>query len=218
MRRHIRRGIVLGIIGIAAAGALLVSGRPAEAGSCAAGATCTFELTNTNVTDVTVDIRVTVNNSGSSTVLTFAFISDNITNTPLGIDQFGYNSAVAGVSPLPGGWTQAANCPCNQDGFGKFASEIDKPASTALSFTFTLQGLVTTFADNANGGEFAAHIRYDGNCSAFVSDGTSSGTTPDSNCHGVPEPASMLLLTTGLVSTAGLLGTRLRSRRTVAVA
>jgi hypothetical protein len=218
MRRYIRRGIVLGIIGIAA-GALLVSSRPAEAASCAAGATCIVELTNTNVTGVDIDIRVTINNTGSATILTVAFISDNITNTPLGIDQFGYNSTAVDTV-LPTGFSQAS-CPkggCVMDGFGAFVSEIDSPAGTLLSFTLELNSLVTSFTENGNGSEFAAHVRYSGNCSGFVSDGTASGPTPNANCTGVPEPASMLLLATGLVSTGGLLGTRLRSRRNVAVA
>src|SRR5262245_41751801 len=156
-----RQRVMFGVLVLAA---VLVPVGVSQAGSCAAGASCNVEMTNTNVTGVTVDIRVTINNTvAGQTTLTVAFISDNISNTPLGIDQFGYNSAVA-AKTLPAGFSQAVNCPCNQDGFGKFASEIDSPGGTLLTFSVVLASQVTSFADNANGAEFAAHIRYSGGC------------------------------------------------------
>jgi hypothetical protein len=156
-------------------------------------------------------IRVTVNNTGATSVLTVSFISDNLANTPLGIDQFGFNSTAA-TTVLPPGWSNAG-CPpppgpptpgCQMDGFGRFASEIDSPGGNDLLFTFTLGSLVTTFADNSNGGEFAAHIRYSGNCSGFVSDGASKGVGKDANCTivgigQVPEPGTLVLLGIAMV-------------------
>lgn len=201
MKGWLKHGIIFGVLALAT-GLSLGGFSAVEAASCASGATCTVELTNTNVTGVTADIRVTINNaSGPNTVLTVAFISDNISNTPLGIDQFGYTAAVNAIT-LPAGWSQAS-CPvggCQLDGFGKFASEIDKAGGTDLSFTFTLASLVTSFPENAQGAEFAAHIRYSGECSLFVSDGTSASQGPISGCTTttVPEPSTLFLLGTGI--------------------
>jgi len=114
----------------------------AEAISCDAGNTCIEDLTNTNTTGVTIDIRVTVDNTGATSVLNVAFLSDNIQNTPLGIDQFGYASAVL-ASILPPGWSQApcstTPAPCTMDGFGDLVSEIDNPQ--VLTFPLALRWL-----------------------------------------------------------------------------
>ncbi len=191
----------------------------AEAISCSAGSTCIGDLTNTNSTGVTIDIRVTVDNTGATSVLNVAFISDNIQNTPLGIDQFGYASAVL-ASILPAGWSQAPcstnPAPCTMDGFGDLVSEIDSPASTDLSFSFTLASLETAFGPNANGAEFAAHIRYSGGCSAFVSDGTAD-QSPNTACIPdqqlplpTPAPATVILLGLGVLGLG--VGVRFRAR------
>jgi hypothetical protein len=178
----------------------------AQAGDCADDATCNITLSNTNVLGVTITLNVEIDNTGATTVLTVSFVSDNITNTPLGIDQFGYNSnSLATV--LPGSWSQAdCNPPgsdtCNMDGFGPMLSEIDDPGGNDLLFSFTLDSLVTSFPENKNGAEFIAHIRYDGNCSAFVSDGTATSPGTNTNCipdQKLPEPGTLLLLAGGLV-------------------
>jgi hypothetical protein len=200
----------------------LLPAAPAQAGFCASGATCSFDLDNTNVLGVDIVIRVTVNNTGATSVLTVNWISDNLANTPLGIDQFGFNST-ASTTVLPAGWSNAGCKPppgpptpgCQMDGFGRFASEIDSPGGTDLSFSFTLGSLVTTFADNTQGGEFAAHIRYSGNCSGFVSDGTSKGASKDTNCTiegigKVPEPGTLVLLGIAMLG-LGIVSRRMRT-------
>jgi PEP-CTERM motif len=202
------------IASLAVLGLMLIGAAPASAGSCASGSTCQFELTNANIFntvpgDVQIDIRVTVNNTGATTVLTFEFISDNLTNNPLGIDQIFWNSATIATTPATG-FSLAANCfgagppPCNADGFGDFLAEYDKPGGTDLTATFTLASLVTSFADNETGGEFAVHIRYSGECSAFVSDGTHPDPKQNGNCipirHEGPEPGSLLLLGIGIAA------------------
>lgn len=178
---------------------------PAQAGVCADGDTCQFLFSNTNITGVTINIEVIVNNfSFANTQITVNFLSDNITNNALGIDKFAYNSAgdIFPGAGLPGGFA-TKNCsgagapPCQMDGFGDFTMEIDDPAGTLLNFSFFLNGKETNFADNDQGGEFALHIRYDGNCSGFVSDGRNSGPGADPGCHPdhpAPEPGTLLLL------------------------
>ena len=183
----------------------LVPMAPAHAGFCADLDTCTFNFSNTNVTGVTINIEVIVNNlSFANTEITVNFLSDNISNTALGIDKFAYMSA-GSVFPgagLPGGFA-TDGCsgprapPCQMDGFGPFDMEMSDPAGTLLNFSFFLNGKETNFADNGNGAEFALHIRYDGDCSGFVSDGTNNGPTPDAGCkivNRVPEPGTLLLL------------------------
>ena len=202
------------IVGSALLGLTLIGGiTPASAGSCAAGATCEFHLTNVNIFnavpgDISVDIKVTVDNTGATTVLTYAWVSDNLTNNPLGMDQIFWNADVVATT-AQAGFALAVNCqgpgapPCNADGFGDFLTEYDKPAGTDLTATFTLASLVTSFPDNPNGGEFAVHIRYDGGCSAFVSNGEAAQTA-NSLCtpirHEGPEPGSLLLLGIGIAA------------------
>jgi hypothetical protein len=195
----------LGVAALAVVG--LAPMAPANAGVCADGTTCAFYFSNTNVTGLTINIEVIVNNlSFADTQITVNFLSDNITNTALGIDKFAYNSAgdVFPSATLPGGFATAANCSgpgapaCQMDGFGPFDMEIDDAGGTLLNFSFFLDGKETNFADNDQGGEFALHIRYSGNCSGFASDGTNSGPKPDTGCipdgGRVPEPGTLLLL------------------------
>ena len=196
------------------AGGILAFG----AGSASAA---TFDLTNTNVFLPGLSILVRVTTGPDCTPAPFdicvAYISSNLLNTPLGIDQFGYNAvgAVNGfpvLSSAPIGWA-SQNCPaggCQMDGFGRFTNEADKPAALDLSFKLNLVNL-PAFSTNARGARFAAHIRFDQDCSLFVSDGTAPELGPPGGCRTrdeVPEPGTGLLLGTGLAALLGALRTR----------
>jgi hypothetical protein len=192
--------------------AVLAPNGPAVAGTCGATSTCTFELTNSNVTQLNgnIDIRVTWNNTGSTTVLSVQWISGG-PGTPGFINEFGYNSD--DITTAIGGnigtskWSYIG-FQKSEDGFGSFASADQGTAlgqnhpGVGGAITFTLATKITSIADNANGAEFVAHVGgFPTGCSGWVSDGTSSGPESDANCGvaAIPEPATLFLAGTGLV-------------------
>ena len=85
--------------------ALFLHSAPAQADTaCSAGSTCVVNLTNSNVTQLAgVIVRVTINNTGSQTVLTVQLINNPLTNTPLGVDEFDYNGSSLTALPMGGG-------------------------------------------------------------------------------------------------------------------
>jgi hypothetical protein len=104
------------------------------------------------------------------------FVSDDLTNIPLGFDQFGYNSGTLN-SPLLSPATQGAwsNADCSagpggytMSGFGTFTAEVDESAGEDLDITFTIAN-DSSFPFNANDGNFAVHIRYSDSCRLLVS-------------------------------------------------
>jgi hypothetical protein len=157
---------------------------------------------------MTVDIEVIINNvtDPAHTIITFNFLSDNVSNTALGIDMFAWGSAnfvPTDAASLPAGWgidgcSGAGNPPCQMDGFGAFDESIASPGGTDLNVTFMLTGVETNFdAVSGAAGEFALHIRYSNGCSAFVSDHPSNDTDSNANCtiiRPVPEPGTLVLL------------------------
>ena len=211
------------IVGSALFGLTFIGGMtPAFAGSCAEGQSCTFQLLNVNIFntangDIQIRIDVTIDNTGPTTVLTYAYVSDNLTNNPLGIDMVAWSADVPASAPLPGTW--GGGGPGNMDGFGNFAQTYADPGGTDLSVTFTLDELVLVFPENDPnpgqiGGEFAVHIRFDGGCSAFVSDATAA-QNPNPDCTPTrtetPEPGSLLLLGIGIAA-LGLARRRMSAR------
>ena len=189
----------------AALSLMLLPSGPVNAGSCAIDSTCIFELTNSNVTELNgnIDIRVTINNTGASTVLSLQYISSN-TADPLGLDKFGYNNAalVSSISGNVSDWTPFNTAGATYDGFGTFLSlQNSGPAETggiSGALNFTLNGLVTSFPENSNGAEFVTHIRYSGSCSGFVSDRAVWSRTP------IVAAAAVLQVLQGILSRSRL--------------
>jgi hypothetical protein len=208
----------------------LAVGTPARADvTCAS--ICTVTLTQTNVIQLAgVQVNVTINNTGTHTVLTFQMVNNPITNTPIGMDQIGWtgghlshgsntfsSSYNATASSHWGGNLVTGPVTGAMDGFGKFNVQGADPASTAgispsTAITMTLAGKVTTFYSNSSGNVFTVHVRFGGNCSGFIGGlaGTGSANN-DANCTrpgSVPEPGSMVLFGSGLLGLAGALKRR----------
>src|SRR5712692_3632046 len=197
---------------------------PADAGSCGLTATCTFELTVANISQLSpIDIRVTWNNTGSTTVLSVQWISGG-PGTPGFINEFGYNSAV--TTTAIGGNIGTSNWSYvgagNEDSFGVFLSTDHGTAigtntpGVGGAITFTLASKILSIPDNANGTEFVAHVGgYPTGCSGWVGQ---AGSTHDSENNAscgsaVPDAGGLALVASGLVSVGGLLGTRFRRGR-----
>jgi hypothetical protein len=208
-------------IGLLALAAILGAGTQAVyAGTCGALATCTFELTVANVTELSpIDIRVIWDNTGGSTTFSVQWISGG-PGTPGFINEFGYNVAVDTSTVTYNGNDVSALWTLNQsgqvDGFGNFARDDQNGPTAAgqregitLPILFTLASKVTSIPTTSAGTEFVAHVGgYSSGCSAFVGEtGSTPGTSSNSSCAAVSEPAVLLLTGVGLAG-AGYLARR----------
>jgi hypothetical protein len=184
-------------------------GPPVEAGSCDSGQECDIHLTNSNTTELLpIDVLVTIDNTGSTTVLEVSLISDGTSNTFQGFIVFGYQSDVEATAINQAGFSVKHDA--NGDGFGNFDTVYSfsgNPSPQPSPLTFTLASLVTDFPENTSGAEFVVHLQYSGNCSGWASDGT---TTPSSNpnCGGtsVAEPGVLFLVGSGMAGLVYLRG------------
>src|SRR5574341_135717 len=92
------KGIAVGLMGLAL---VLIAGvgSPASAITCASGSVCTENLVNNNIDGgAEIVVSVTVDNTGANTVITVAFVSSNLSNEPIGFDQFGYQASSGATS------------------------------------------------------------------------------------------------------------------------
>ncbi len=163
-----------------------------------------IELSNTNVTGFGVTVCLTL----SGNTLTVNSISNTSGLTVVGIDALGYNTpaTLSSETDTSGVWgPKGGSSPFEMDGFGDFVSEITNPGGTGgaspASFSWTFSA--------SPGTDLALHVRFSNNCSAFVSNRTTTSAGPIGNCGVIPEPGTMALFGSGLIGLAGILRRRL---------
>jgi hypothetical protein len=116
------------------------------------------------------------------------------------------NSAGAQTTNVISDWYRNFGGTNGGGGIGNFASKknLNPGGTDGISnfITFLLNGS-STLAANANGATMDVHVRYEKNCSGWVSDGR-TGSADSGSCGGGsdPEPTPLVLLAIGL----GLLG------------
>lgn len=172
---------------------------PGLSGTPGPYATVTYVLNGSNI-DVTVQMAMGFT----------AFGTGNGNNGIFGFNIVGSQAGLS-VTNMPAGFT--ANLGGGQmDGFGNFDVTLSccNPANAVTSFSFTVSrtggfsSASDLFEANSAGAHFAIHIApTNGNPTGFAAD---SGTSSE-----VPEPASMLLLGTGLATLAAGLRKRFKT-------
>lgn len=194
---------------------------PAQADTaCAAGQVCTVQLTQTNTLPqmAGVQVTVTIDNTGANTVLSFQVTNNPLSLTGVGIITAGWNGTATSTASTNFGGVQAVVVGADRmDGFGTFNVQAFNSSSTGgfgSAITFTLNGLVTNFASNANGNDFAVELFFNGDCHPFV-----SGPNPSEEHHNnpacvpsavIPEPATLSLFGSGLLAIGASLRRRFR--------
>ena len=179
-------------------------------------------LTNSNVNQLAgIEIDVTASHDGSGNLLlSVQLVTNPLTNTPLGIDQFFYGASNVATSVSDPGCSGGSWDPSHlnydggtADGFGMFVSlKSDCPAGDGgitAPFTFHING-DPSIAANDHGAHYAIHIRFSGDCSGFVSDGTPSATGDDNGCipSVIPSVTDIALPAVGLATLVWFVGRR----------
>lgn len=172
---------------------------PGLSGTPGPYATVTYVLNGSNI-DVTVQMAMGFT----------AFGTGNGNNGIFGFNIVGSQTGLS-ITALPPGFT--ANLGGGQmDGFGPFDITLSccNPANAVTSFSFTVSrtggfsSASDLFEANSAGAHFAIHIApTNGNPTGFAAD---SGVSNE-----VPEPASMILLGTGLATLAAGLRKRFKT-------
>ena len=192
--------VVMGSAAAASADQVVINTpNPGLSGTPGPYATVTYVLNGSNI-DVTVQMAMGFT----------AFGQGNGNNGIFGFNIVGSTAGLS-VTNLPAGFS--ANLGGGQmDGFGNFDVTLSccNPSNGVTSFSFTVSrtggfsSASDLFEASSSGAHFAIHIApTNGNPTGFAGD---SGTSNE-----VPEPASMLLLGTGLATLAAGLRKRFKT-------
>ncbi len=152
-------------------------------------------------------VTVSVVFDGTNTVINVSFNPGTFTNTLLGIDDFGYQSATnCCLSGSTAGFVFTTNG--NADGFGNFLREDGVGGGTSLALHFIISGNVTGDLNSAD--DFAGHFRFASasTCSGWAGGhNVATGTAEGCAVTSVAEPPILAL------AGFGLLGLAIVSRR-----
>lgn len=142
--------------------------------------------------------------SGGTNPLAFKGLDTVYYNSETLVEKV-YLGSIDAANDITGDWILNDCCSTGAGGFGSFASyrSADGGAKYGDSapVIFLLAG-PATFSPNDNGSTFLAHVRYDNDCSGWVSDGKTSEKDGSGGACGstsVPEPGSLALLGMGLL-------------------
>jgi len=192
------------IIGILALFLLMVGTASAE----------TFLLTNANEPYFQGKIQIQVNVDEANGKISVQYLSDDVPETPLGIDTFYYNldgsdtglyrisNVMEGSTDATAAWNKNFDG-TTADGFGKFLSRqsLNSGGDGGISdpIVFTLFNSFTGIDPNTYGHRVAIHIRFSDDKSTWVTDGNGSE---------IPEFPSIALPVAAVIGIMFIVGSR----------
>lgn len=229
IRRHLRAGCFTGAIIL-----LTLSASTASAQlTCATPDTCTSELSETNTSGftgpfglVTIDLtssttaHITFTSQTGASGTTYYFVDTNAADVNVNASNWTIGSFSVTAAPGATTATLSDGGSGNVDGFGIFnqttvASDGTGSASSELDFTLTNTSGVWDSASqvltqNSNGDDAAAHVTPCTGTDVSTCAGTSTQFVAEFT---VPEPASIVLLGTGILGACALRRRRMRPKR-----
>jgi hypothetical protein len=145
-------------------------------------------------------------NAGASNLLSAIGLDTVFYNSDVLVAQV-WEGAIGTGTDVTADWNTNFGGATAGGGFGDFLSlkslsgGTTAGITTPIFFVFGDTAIPVTYTANSDGATFAVHVRYENECSGWVSDGKSDGSNATGNCGStsVPEPSSLFLLGLGLL-------------------